>query len=261
MERVPEFQSDIDTYGFQIEAPVQRTSDTAVFYFVRHGMSMYNYRAAKCKQLHGEDSPEFHANMKDPTLFDPDLHPLGVAQAEFNAPKVHALNCRYVLVSPMQRAMQTAIHMFKGHPNLSNIRFVVEPMVHEIMHTTNDMNMDVLELIQKYAPGQAACHGCVFDFSNITNMERPQLWNINTMATQSVKDAFFEKLSQLEGGATYANVKAVNLEMMIAELPYGAFENKAMLYERGQKVKQVVKNFLAAHPVEGDEKIPIVCHS
>ena len=147
MDRVAEFQSEIDEFGFPIEAPVQRTSDTAVFYFVRHGLSEYNLRAAKCKQIHGEDSEEFRTNMQDPNLCDPNLHPIGVAQAEFNAPKVHELNCRYVLVSPMQRAMQTAIHMFKGHPNKANIKFIVEPMVHEIMHTTNDLNMDALELI------------------------------------------------------------------------------------------------------------------
>jgi len=49
--------------------------------------------------------------------------------------------------------MQTAIHMFKNHPNLSNIRFIVEPMLHEVMHTTCDIHMDAMLLIQKYAPG------------------------------------------------------------------------------------------------------------
>ena len=43
--------------------------------------------------------------------------------------------------------MQTAIHMFKGHPNLANIRFIVEPEMHEILHTTCDLNMDALELL------------------------------------------------------------------------------------------------------------------
>ena len=81
----------------------------------------------------------------DPSGIDPELHePIGVAQAEANAFKVHALNTKYVMVSPMQRAMQTAIHMFKGHPNLANIRFIVEPMIHEILHTTCDMHIDAL---------------------------------------------------------------------------------------------------------------------
>ena len=86
--------------------------------------------------------------------------------------------------------MQTAIHMFKGHPNLAKIHFVVEPMVHEIMHTTNDMHMDALELLQKYAPGQPSCHGINFDFSRITSLSSPNLWNINTHATKATRDAF-----------------------------------------------------------------------
>ena len=79
MERLPEFQSEIDEYGWTVEAPVQRTSDTAVFYFVRHGMSGYNYQSFKCEKQYTKDSPEFHAIMKDPTLCDPELHPIGVA--------------------------------------------------------------------------------------------------------------------------------------------------------------------------------------
>ena len=128
--------------------------------------------------------------MKDPNGCDPELHPFGVAQCNYNAPKVHCLNVRYVLVSPMQRAMQTAIHMFKGHPNLAKIHFIVEPMVHEIMHTTCDMHIDALELLQKFAPGQPACHGVNFDFSRITSLASPNLWNINTHITKAKRDAF-----------------------------------------------------------------------
>lgn len=46
-------------------------------------------------------------------------------------------------------------------------------MIHEIMHTCNDMHMDADELVQKYAPGQPICHGLNFDFTRITSMEQP----------------------------------------------------------------------------------------
>ncbi len=49
--------------------------------------------------------------------------------------------------------------------------------------------------------------------------------------------------------------------MMLAELPDGAFETKKDIYGRGQVVKQLLKDFLAGHPLVGDEKIAIVCHS
>ena len=58
---------------------MQKTSETAKFYFVRHGMSMFNYRAFKCEQTHTKNSPEFFAIMTDPELCDPELHPIGVA--------------------------------------------------------------------------------------------------------------------------------------------------------------------------------------
>lgn len=59
MERLPEFQNDIDQFGWTLETPSSRTSDTAKFIFVRHAMSEYNYRAYKCKYFHTDKSPEF----------------------------------------------------------------------------------------------------------------------------------------------------------------------------------------------------------
>lgn len=137
--------------------------------------------------------------------------------------------------------MQTAIHMFKGHPNLPNIKFVVEPMLHEVLHTTCDIHINAMDLIQKFAPGQPTCYGVNFDFSKITSMAQPQLWNISTHANQSKKDLFFERLSQKEGGASYANVKSVMLELMCEELPEGSFETEEEIYQRAQSVKALCK--------------------
>lgn len=82
-------------------------------------MSEYNYLSFKNEKTYGKQSPEFISIMKDRSLCDPNLHPIGVAQSEANSAKVNDINIKYVLVSPMQRAMQTAIHMFKNHPNLA----------------------------------------------------------------------------------------------------------------------------------------------
>ena len=75
--------------------------------------------------------------MSDPSGVDPELvEPTGFEQAEANAEQVNSLNVKYVWVSPMLRTMQTAVHMFKGHPNLANIRFIVEPRIRAILTTT-----------------------------------------------------------------------------------------------------------------------------
>ena len=52
------------------------------------------------------------------------------------------------------------------------------------------------------------------------------------MTRQDRKDAFFARLAQAEGGATYANVKQIMLDLMIAELPDGSFETEDAIYAR-----------------------------
>ena len=52
MDQIAQFQQDIEEHGWQIEAQTQRTSDSAKFYFVRHGMSAFNYLAFKCAKEH-----------------------------------------------------------------------------------------------------------------------------------------------------------------------------------------------------------------
>ena len=61
-------------------------------------------------------------------------------------------------------------------------------------------------------------------------MERPQLWNINTLTETAKKEVFYERLAKCEGGANYANVKDTLLGMMIEELPDGALETEDHIF-------------------------------
>lgn len=119
------------------------------------------------------NNEEFRKLKGDPTLTDPDLHTIGVRQCEANAAKVEAINFTRCFVSPMQRALQTAIHMFKNHPNKANITFIVLPLIHEFYHTSNDIPADYMKVVNRYAPGQAECHGVKFDFSMILANANP----------------------------------------------------------------------------------------
>ena len=59
----------------------------------------------------------------------------------------------------------TTIHMFKNHPNKENIKFIVVPIVREVLHTCCDISMDVNKLVEKYAHGRPETCGLNFDFS------------------------------------------------------------------------------------------------
>ena len=81
---------------------------------IRHALSEYNVRE-KIFRVMPEVGDEFKI---DRELFDPSLHRIGVAQCEAYHSQINKVNFIKVFVSPMRRAMLTAIHMFKNHPNL-----------------------------------------------------------------------------------------------------------------------------------------------
>lgn len=43
-------------------------------------------------------------------------------------------NLKYIFVSPLRRALQTAFHLFKNHPNRSNISIILDPDLRECLH-------------------------------------------------------------------------------------------------------------------------------
>ena len=70
----------------------------------------------------------------------------------------------------------TTIHMFKNHPNKQNIKFVVVPIVREVLHTCCDIAMNFNELVDKFGPDKEAACGINFDFSACYDFGIPQLW-------------------------------------------------------------------------------------
>lgn len=58
-----------------------------------------------------------------------------------------------VLVSPMERALQTAIHMFANHKNVHQIKFIVTPLLREWLQCSSDLSSDVVTKMEKYAAG------------------------------------------------------------------------------------------------------------
>lgn len=142
---------------------------------VRHGTSVFNWISAEIKKVHpGGDYTEEHkkAMVREDTI-DPDLHEFGIMQAELARESVNKLNVRTVFVSPVQRAIQTAVHMFKDHPNKANITLVVVPIMREIMHTANDIPADYDKVMERYGEGAPDAFGLKFDFSMFFLYGRP----------------------------------------------------------------------------------------
>ena len=85
---------------------------------------------------------------------------------------VNQVNYKVVYVSPLRRAIQTAVNMFKTHPNKANIKFKVFPLVTEVFMSTCDIGNDVFENEKEFSN----IEGMHFDFTLVKQFKVPQLW-------------------------------------------------------------------------------------
>jgi len=158
--------------------------------------------------------------MNDGSLVDADLHPIGYLQCEVNAPKVAPINFTRVFVSPMNRAMQTCIGMFKNHPIVANIKFTILPISREIWCGSQDIPQDVNVLLERYADGKPDAQGLKFDFSYIMGCHGdPQLWSLSTVTRMAQQTLIMNEISKhhQEGFPTPHNALMQALLTLFAE--------------------------------------------
>lgn len=100
-------------------------------YFIRHGQSEFN--------------ATFDSSLGDPMIFDAPLTTLGRQQAITARVQVAALGIERVIVSPMTRAIETALHIFDSVP-----RMEVDPRARELLSHSCDVGRSPLELAEAF---------------------------------------------------------------------------------------------------------------
>ena len=76
---------------------------------------------------------------------DSSITQLGITECEAAAEIAKTLKVEIVLVSPMVRALETAYHVFKNHPNFNNIEFIVVPKLKEWLGAVVDIPKGTLQ--------------------------------------------------------------------------------------------------------------------
>ena len=99
---------------------------------------------------YGSNSKEHTNACLDNGHQDPSLHPIGLAMCDHSQYQVNMINWTIVYTSPMRRNLETTIHMFKNHPNKHNIKFIVLPLLRELMVAKDDIAVDVNSLIKEF---------------------------------------------------------------------------------------------------------------
>lgn len=160
----------------------------------------------------------------------------------------------------MQRTLQTCIHLFKTHPNKKNIRFVVIPIIREVLETSNDIAQDIEITVAKYKKGEPICEGIEFDFSMCMLIGQPKLWQVMTIANFAKQQDIVQSVKINERGES--NHKEIILERLRAHLP-ARFENDSDLIDRAKVIKKFLREYINANPLkeETQEKYAVIAHS
>jgi broad specificity phosphatase PhoE len=100
-------------------------------YFIRHGQSEFN--------------AAFDPSVGDPMIFDAPLSPLGRQQAIMARAHVAELGIERVIVSPMTRAIETALHIFETVPTIE-----IDPRARELLSNSCDVGRSPAELAEDF---------------------------------------------------------------------------------------------------------------
>ena len=148
------------------------------FILIRHGLSTFNQKQAEVKTKYGADSPEYASVKNDLSEIDSELHPIGIKQCEDH--QMNETKFKVVFVSPLRRALQTAIHMFKTHPDKKEIQFIILPIAREVMGWACDIAVSYDQMKEEFG---GTHEGIFFDFSMFGQYATQQMWQVNTYAT------------------------------------------------------------------------------
>ena len=202
---------------------------------------------------HKKGTPEYQALLSDPSLIDASLHPIGIEQCLNSQSEVNQFNYSIVYTSPLRRALETTLHMFKNHPNKDKIKFIVLPMAAETMNSASDIGSDVNELQQQYKDQEIQ-----FDFSMINDMDVPQLWQTGMIENQPIKEMILRDLTwQLPNYTDHTP----GLTKIFQQIMLGNLRMIDTMDSQGNKTHKMLC-FLneQAKQLKDDEKIGVVTH-
>lgn len=123
------------------------------------------------------------------------------------------------------------------------------PIIREVLETSNDIAHDIDYIIEKYRPGEAICEGLEFDFSMNMLIGQPKLWQIFTLANLTKQKDLVLSLQVNDRGES--NHQEVILERLKVHHP--RYENHKDLYSRAKVIKQFLREYISANPLDQEK--------
>ena len=211
---------------------------------------------------YGLDSQEYRELKLNPDYIDMELKPEGVMQCE--AAQLHAneIDFKYVFVSPMVRTCQTAIHIFKSHPNKKHVRFVVLPSIKEGLNLCND-KQGTPERMRQIIDPLLAENDMKFDFSMMYSFAGvPDLAQVDVSVDLDRMQEMYSYLrSEKHPCFGYSQYL---LQIAYDKFPY-RMEDPLKMFERGLQLRKFLRIYMQYKGDKGElrseQKCAIVSHS
>ncbi|EAS00391.2 histidine phosphatase family (branch protein 1) (macronuclear) [Tetrahymena thermophila SB210] len=251
-------QKEIERYNIQLNVPFLQTNNNQEIILIRHGLSYYNYVSSDFYYRTGfsfSEKPSRDVYQTNPAFIDSELHPYGVLMSENCAKNLYDINISVVFISPLARALQTAFHLFKSHPNQANIKFVVLPDLTEILSKVQDISN-----IRK----QIEIYGKVFDFSLMKNdfEENLEFWQVLNLHDEEEKNIILNRYTyENKNNQQPQSISEVILKIMNEIFP-AAVEKQKNLYFRADRARNRILNYVLENKIDTTKsKIVLITHN
>mmetsp|Transcript_44595 Transcript_44595/g.43242 ORF Transcript_44595/g.43242 Transcript_44595/m.43242 type:complete len:132 (+) Transcript_44595:246-641(+) len=130
--------------------------------------------------------------------------------------------------------------MFKNHPNKANIKFVVLPIIREVLASTNDIGRNIHEIAELYGKDKELTQGVHLDFSLVMNFSQPELYQIHTLANFEKQQYLLSQLKEQENHVS--NYLEVMTTTLINNFP--RYESHQDIYKRTEIIKNFMRQYL-----------------
>ena len=217
-------------------------------YLIRHAYSTFNYKKDCCKADSSIPYDKFSSD-----FIDSPLHEKGIAQCHEASSKLAALNFHHIFVSPFQRTLETSYELFRSHPNIGSIKFIVHPLLTEILNNANDIPLNTLSRLRPHYEKQP---NFLYDFSEFDKLAQPELFYLEYLNSPE-KELLLSKITK-DAEGKYNDVPIV-LEAMRAN-PKKKLEKEENVAKRVNLFKNYLLQY-AKDSVKPGEEIGIVTNT
>ena len=187
-------------------------------------------------------------------LRDAPLSQLGIEQCEQVQNIANSLNVEVVAISPLRRALETAYHIFKNHPNFENIKFIMLPNLREALDTSCDIPVNIFDTIEEFKSKLIN-----FDYSEIHKYSDALHFFLEDSEDHHFINVMTNKVDSTEDSLV-TNAFDLLTDLINSNYP-NKIENSKSVIKRINTVRESITSILKTKMNEEDSKLIVISHS